>query len=118
MYYTPTLLRLAGVTSNRSALLLSMGPAAVNAGGTVAGMLLIDRVGRRWEPANGTCCLYRQVVSIYSLRGSTKCSRLYFANLGCIGGLCGKALQARSSRKMLLEINFIPPLNVSTVLRC
>lgn len=48
MYYTPTVLRLAGVTSNRTALLLSMGPAAVNAMGTIVGMILIDRVGRRW----------------------------------------------------------------------
>lgn len=48
MYYTPTILRLAGVRSNRTALLLSMGPAAVNALGTIAGMFLIDRIGRRY----------------------------------------------------------------------
>ena len=47
MYYTPSILRLAGVTDNRTALLLAMGPAAVNAMGTVVGMYLVDILGRR-----------------------------------------------------------------------
>ena len=47
MYFTPTLLKLAGFRDNRTALLVSMGPAAVNALGTLLGMYLIDRSGRR-----------------------------------------------------------------------
>ena len=47
MYYTPTILSLAGITNNRTALLVAMGPALVNAAGTVIGMIHIDRTGRR-----------------------------------------------------------------------
>ncbi len=47
MYYTPTILTLSGVRSNRMALLISMGPAAVNMCGTIVGMALIDKAGRR-----------------------------------------------------------------------
>ncbi|KAI3425038.1 hypothetical protein D9Q98_008416 [Chlorella vulgaris] len=46
MYYTPTILQLAGL-SNQTALLLAMAPAATNALGTVVGMRCIDRLGRR-----------------------------------------------------------------------
>ncbi|EFN54539.1 hypothetical protein CHLNCDRAFT_8066, partial [Chlorella variabilis] len=46
MYYTPSILQLAGL-SNQAALLLSMAPAATNALGTVVGMRCIDRFGRR-----------------------------------------------------------------------
>ncbi len=47
MYYTPAILELAGFRDKRSALLVAMGPAAVNAIGTVGGMWLIDHAGRR-----------------------------------------------------------------------
>ena len=47
MYYTPSIILLAGVDDSRTALLISMGPAAVNAGGTIVGMFCIDRIGRR-----------------------------------------------------------------------
>ena len=49
MYYTPAILQLAGVTDKRTALLVALIPAAVNAGGTLVGMAAIDRCGRRWE---------------------------------------------------------------------
>jgi Sugar (and other) transporter len=48
MYYTPAILQLAGVTDKRTALLVALIPAAVNAGGTLVGMAAIDRCGRRW----------------------------------------------------------------------
>jgi MFS transporter, SP family, solute carrier family 2 (myo-inositol transporter), member 13 len=51
MYYTPAILQLAGVTDKRTALLVALIPAAVNAGGTLVGMAAIDRCGRRWEGA-------------------------------------------------------------------
>ena len=47
MYYTPAILLLAGVTDKRSALLLALVPAGVNATGTLVGMAAIDRCGRR-----------------------------------------------------------------------
>lgn len=50
MYYTPAILALAGVHGRRQQLLIALAPAAVNALGTVAGMLAIDRCGRRCCP--------------------------------------------------------------------
>ena len=47
MYYSPTIVELAGFVSNRIALLLSLLVAAVNTLGTVLGIFLIDRCGRR-----------------------------------------------------------------------
>ncbi|KAK9829082.1 hypothetical protein WJX72_003793 [[Myrmecia] bisecta] len=47
MYYTPAILELAGFHDKRTALLVAMGPAAVNAVGTLLGMWHIDRCGRR-----------------------------------------------------------------------
>lgn len=47
MYYSPTIVELAGYASHETALLLSSRVAAVNAVGTIAGILLIDRSGRR-----------------------------------------------------------------------
>jgi hypothetical protein len=47
-YYTPAILELAGIHDKRTALLVALAPAAVNALGTAAGMLCIDRCGRRW----------------------------------------------------------------------
>ncbi|KAL0047264.1 hypothetical protein WJX82_011173 [Trebouxia sp. C0006] len=47
MYYTPAILELAGLTDNRTALLVAMLPAAVNSAGTFIGMWQIDKCGRR-----------------------------------------------------------------------
>lgn len=47
MYYSPSIMELAGFASHRIALLLSLVVAGVNALGTIAGILLIDRSGRR-----------------------------------------------------------------------
>ncbi|KAL6903588.1 hypothetical protein ACP4OV_004401 [Aristida adscensionis] len=47
MYYSPTIVQMAGFTSNRLALLLSLIVAAMNAAGTIVGIYLIDRCGRR-----------------------------------------------------------------------
>lgn len=47
MYYSPSIIELAGYASHETALLLSAGVAAMNAVGTVAGIFLIDRCGRR-----------------------------------------------------------------------
>eukprot|EP01018_Ginkgo_biloba_P032817 Gb_10436 [translate_table: standard] len=47
MYYSPTIVEMAGFVSNKIALLLSLIVAAMNALGTVLGIYLIDRCGRR-----------------------------------------------------------------------
>ncbi|CAA2976237.1 inositol transporter 1 [Olea europaea subsp. europaea] len=47
MYYSPTIVQIAGFSSNQLALLLSLIVAAMNAAGTVVGIYLIDHFGRR-----------------------------------------------------------------------
>ncbi|XP_028798521.1 inositol transporter 1 isoform X3 [Neltuma alba] len=47
MYYSPTIVQMAGFRSNELALLLSLIVAAMNAAGTVLGIYLIDHAGRR-----------------------------------------------------------------------
>jgi MFS transporter, SP family, solute carrier family 2 (myo-inositol transporter), member 13 len=47
MYYSPTIVQMAGFASNQLALLLSLIVAAINAAGTIVGILFIDRCGRR-----------------------------------------------------------------------
>ncbi|KAH7681313.1 Sugar/inositol transporter protein [Dioscorea alata] len=47
MYYSPTIVQMAGFSSNQLALLLSLIVAAMNAAGTIVGIYLIDRCGRR-----------------------------------------------------------------------
>ncbi|KAL2921038.1 Inositol transporter 1 [Bienertia sinuspersici] len=47
MYYSPTIVQMAGFRSNQLALLISLIVAAMNAAGTVCGIYLIDYMGRR-----------------------------------------------------------------------
>ncbi|OMO84915.1 Sugar/inositol transporter [Corchorus capsularis] len=47
MYYSPTIVQMAGFSSNQLALLLSLIVAAMNAAGSVVGVYLIDHVGRK-----------------------------------------------------------------------
>ncbi|XP_029143251.1 inositol transporter 1-like [Arachis hypogaea] len=47
MYYSPTIIQLAGFKLNESALFLSLIVSAINAGGTIIGIYLIDIVGRK-----------------------------------------------------------------------
>ncbi|CAK7322590.1 unnamed protein product [Dovyalis caffra] len=47
MYYSPTIVQMAGFSSNQLALLLSLIVAAMNAAGTVLGIYLIDHFGRK-----------------------------------------------------------------------
>ncbi|KAB2622953.1 inositol transporter 1-like [Pyrus ussuriensis x Pyrus communis] len=47
MYYSPTIVQMAGIQSNQLALLLSLIVAAMNAAGTVLGIYLIDHFGRK-----------------------------------------------------------------------
>jgi SP family myo-inositol transporter-like MFS transporter 13 len=47
MYYSPSIVQQAGFASHKIALLLSSGVAGMNAVGTILGIVLIDRTGRR-----------------------------------------------------------------------
>ena len=47
MYYSPTIVQLAGFASNQIALKLSLIVAAMNAIGSILGIFLIDRCGRK-----------------------------------------------------------------------
>lgn len=47
MYYSPTIVQMAGFSSNQLALLISLAVAAMNAAGTILGIYLIDHFGRR-----------------------------------------------------------------------
>ncbi|KAK1270885.1 Inositol transporter 1 [Acorus gramineus] len=47
MYYSPTIVQMAGFSSNQMALFLSLIVAAMNAMGTIVGIYFIDRFGRR-----------------------------------------------------------------------
>ncbi|XP_044498326.1 inositol transporter 1-like [Mangifera indica] len=47
MYYSPTIVQMAGFKSNQLALLLCLAVAGLNAAGTIVGIYLIDHVGRK-----------------------------------------------------------------------
>ncbi|KAJ0233638.1 inositol transporter 2 [Hirschfeldia incana] len=47
MYYSPTIFQLAGFASNRTAILLSLVTAGLNAFGSIISIYLIDRTGRK-----------------------------------------------------------------------
>lgn len=55
MYYSPTIVQMAGFNSNQLALLLSLIVAAMNALGTVLGIYLIDHFGRRKLALSSLC---------------------------------------------------------------
>lgn len=47
MYYSPTIIQLAGFASNRTAILLSLVTAGLNAFGSIISIYFIDRIGRK-----------------------------------------------------------------------
>lgn len=47
MYYSPTIVQLAGFASNQTALLLSLITAGLNASGSIVSIIFIDRTGRK-----------------------------------------------------------------------
>ncbi|KFK37169.1 hypothetical protein AALP_AA4G222700 [Arabis alpina] len=55
MYYSPTIVQMAGFHSNQLALLLSLIIAAMNAAGTVVGIYFIDHCGRKKLALSSLC---------------------------------------------------------------
>ncbi|CAN8286670.1 unnamed protein product [Cochlearia groenlandica] len=55
MYYSPTIVQMAGFHSNQLALLLSLVVAAMNAAGTVVGIYFIDHCGRKKLALSSLC---------------------------------------------------------------
>ncbi|KAG5402440.1 hypothetical protein IGI04_017047 [Brassica rapa subsp. trilocularis] len=55
MYYSPTIVQMAGFHSNQLALLLSLIVAAMNAAGTVVGIYFIDHCGRKKLALSSLC---------------------------------------------------------------
>ncbi|XP_054776341.1 probable inositol transporter 2 [Prosopis cineraria] len=47
MYYSPTIIQLAGITSNQTALLLSLITSGLNAFGSILSILFIEKIGRK-----------------------------------------------------------------------
>ncbi|KAL5543244.1 hypothetical protein UlMin_010954 [Ulmus minor] len=67
MYYSPTIVQMAGFQSNQLALLLSLIVASMNAAGTVLGIYLIDHAGRRMLALSS---LFGVIISLLILSGS------------------------------------------------
>lgn len=81
MYYSPTIVQMAGFRSNQLALLLSLIVAAMNAAGTIVGIYLIDHVGRRRLALSSLSGVF---VSLVILSGS-----FYMHSSGSGSGLYG-----------------------------
>ncbi|MED6119259.1 Integrin alpha chain-like protein (Alpha-int1) [Stylosanthes scabra] len=79
MYYSPTIVQMAGFHANQLALLLSLIVAGMNAAGTVLGIYLIDHAGRK---KLALCSLAGVIVSLVLLsfaffKQSTSSSEVY-----------------------------------------
>ncbi|BDA45323.1 probable inositol transporter 2 [Coccomyxa sp. Obi] len=85
MYYTPVILELAGVHNKRTALLVAMAPAAVNALGTAVGMVTIDKCGRRKLLLSSLCGV---TLALLLLGGAFKVSEMHAPRVALTGSSC------------------------------
>lgn len=69
MYYSPTIIQLAGFASNTTALLLSLITSGLNAIFSLVGMYLIDKTGRRMLAMLSLCGV---IISLGLLIGAFK----------------------------------------------
>ncbi|XP_020531909.1 inositol transporter 1 isoform X2 [Amborella trichopoda] len=89
MYYSPTIVQMAGFSSNRLALLLSLIVAAMNAAGTVVGIFLIDRIGRRplaMTSLTGVLLSLSLLSSAFYLSSHQCANSLYFGSCSASAG--------------------------------
>ncbi|URE23441.1 Sugar transporter [Musa troglodytarum] len=110
MYYSPTIVQMAGFTSNQLALLLSLIIAGMNAAGTIVGIFLIDRCGRRRLTLGSLCGV---IISLLILSGAffLQSSELNssLCEVQTLHGTCGKSLGWIAVLGLALYIAFFSP---------
>ncbi|KAK9050048.1 hypothetical protein SSX86_030983 [Deinandra increscens subsp. villosa] len=84
MYYSPTIVQMAGFRSNQLAILLSLMVALMNAVGTIVGIHLIDHSGRRKLALSS---LFGVILSLILLAAAFFLASSGFANVGWIAVL-------------------------------
>lgn len=87
MYYSPTIVQMAGFSSNQLALLISLIVAGMNAAGTVVGIYLIDHMGRRPLALSSLVGVFVSLIllSISLLLGSSASSGSVYSWLAVLG---------------------------------
>ncbi|XP_048496941.1 inositol transporter 1 isoform X2 [Beta vulgaris subsp. vulgaris] len=87
MYYSPTIVQMAGFSSNQLALLISLIVAAMNAAGTVLGIYLIDHMGRRSLALSSLSGVFISLIllSVSLLLGSSSSSGSIYSWLAVAG---------------------------------
>ncbi|XP_038986794.1 inositol transporter 1-like isoform X1 [Phoenix dactylifera] len=106
MYYSPTIVQMAGFSSNQLALLLSLIVAATNAAGTVVGIYLIDRCGRRLLALTS---LSGVIISLLILSGAFFLQSTSLCGLHTLHGNCGTSLGWFAVVGLALYIGFFSP---------
>lgn len=110
MYYSPTIVQMAGFTSNQLALLLSLIVAGMNAAGTILGILLIDRCGRRQLTL---CSLAGVVVSLLILSGAfflqSSGIKSHLCDMQSLHTTCDRSLGWVAVLGLVLYIGFFAP---------
>lgn len=89
MYYSPTIVQMAGFSSNQLALLLSLIVAGLNAAGTIVGIYLIDRCGRRLLALTS---LSGVIISLLILSGAFFLQSTSLCGVHTLHGSCGTSL--------------------------
>ncbi|XP_038989657.1 inositol transporter 1 isoform X2 [Phoenix dactylifera] len=106
MYYSPTIVQMAGFSSNQLALLLSLIVAAVNAAGTIVGISLIDRCGRRRLALTS---LSGVIISLLILSGAFFLQSTRLCDAHTLHGNCGSSLGWFAVLGLALYIAFFSP---------
>ncbi|KAF8391827.1 hypothetical protein HHK36_022165 [Tetracentron sinense] len=104
MYYSPTIVQMAGFQSNRLALLLSLIVAGMNAIGTIVGIFLIDRCGRRQLALTS---LVGVIISLGILSGAFFLQSSF--DSGLCNGLCNSGFGWFAVLGLALYIAFFSP---------
>lgn len=87
MYYSPTIVQMAGFSSNQLALLISLIVAGMNAAGTICGIYLIDYMGRRSLALSSLSGVFVSLIllSVSLLLGSSDTPGSLFSWLAVLG---------------------------------
>ncbi|KAL5976304.1 Integrin alpha chain-like protein (Alpha-int1) [Asimina triloba] len=110
MYYSPTIVQMAGFSSNQLALLLSLIVAGLNALGTVVSIYLIDRVGRHHlalTSLSGVIAALCMLAAAFYLQSSEALSR--FCETYLLHGNCPSSFGWFAVAGLALYIAFFSP---------